>query len=316
MAGFVARHWRIGALLSCVTFVALPLSSAGAATASFKEVVVGPLTTAHGYKVEVTVDCNSKGGEFGQLAVTKGGHHYALSYTYYPRHGRKTTCTASRKLGSGSMTVRWGAALSGKLKFGHAGSLKPINEKGCKGPVGHLRKVKGTGTLKMSIHSRAFGKLVIHKAPAELQKYNENLTCTGGPSGGATDLFANWDRFRRGVSAFRTPRGHRLVSVFVEDDAPAVTGSMDDEFTGGAKLFSFKSNLGSAHIGSLSPLLTGGLTYTATGSCGPGYTTGTLKGKLVVHDPVLGTVRFVGKKATKLYGGPSLESSGSGCTTP
>jgi hypothetical protein len=316
MAGFIARHWRFGALLSCAAFLALPLSNAGASTGPFSEVIVGPIAAAHGFKVDVTVDCNDH-GSYGQLAVTKSGHHYTLSYNYDPRRGRKTTCTAAKKLGSGSMTVRWGKALSGKLKFGHAGSLKALYEKGCTGPLGHYRKLKGTGTLKMAIHSGVFGKLDVHSVHAEMQVYDGNPTCTGGGSGGNyTEFFANWDKFRRGVNAFRTPAGHRRVDVFAENDTPAVTGSMDDQFMGGSKLFSFKSDLSSAHVGSMSPLLTGGLTYTATGSCGSDHTTGTLKGKLVVHDPALGTMRFVGKKATKMYGGPSLESNGSGCTAP
>ncbi|HWD65676.1 MAG TPA: hypothetical protein VG405_10910 [Solirubrobacteraceae bacterium] len=312
MAGFIARHWRLSCLCIPLTLLALPVSSA-AAPGPYPSVTVGPIAAAHGFKVEIFSGCNVRGAAFGELVMTKRGRRYTLTYDYYPRKG-DTTCTASKRLGSGKLSVRWGRALSGHLKFGQAGGRKPIREKGCTGPSGHYRKVRGTGSLKMAIHTKVFGKLVIHSAPAEIEVYDENPTCT--PAGGAgsyTTFYAAWDGFRRTLDASDTPGGHRITDVFAQDNSAAVAGSdvigrVQDVFRGGSKLFSFRSDLSSAHLGSISPLLSGGLKYTATSSCGPDYTAGTLTGKLVVHDPVLGPLRFVGSKVSERYGGPALDT--------
>ncbi len=265
MAGLIARRWRAGGILVGLACLALPISSA-AATSVPPYLTIGPVTAKHGFKVTISSSCNQS-TDFASVSVVKSKRRYTLGHYYYDGGNHAAKCTATSKLGAGTLVLRWGRAFHGKLKFGHAGSLKKIpGGSGCPSQ-GHQRKVKGTGTLTMAIHTKAFGKLVIHAASAEFQRYDTPTSCGGGGTPPTTvGLSASFDKFKRYISAYET-KGKRSLDMGAQDNVnKSVKGNMTDAFFG-SSLFSFKSNLSSAHVGSLSPLLTGGLKYTATTGC-------------------------------------------------
>ncbi len=295
-----------------LAFLALPVSSAVATTSSVSPVLsIGPLTAKNGFKVTIFSSCNGA-ANYANVSVVKAKRHYSLGHYYYDDRTRASKCTATSKLGSGTLILRWGRLLHGKLKFAHAGRLRKIPGHGCPSP-GHQRKVKGTGTLTMAIHTTAFGKLVIHATSAAFQRYDTEGTCGGSKPATTVGLNASFIKLKRFVTAYET-NGKRTIDVGA-DDSPSrnVGGDMTDLFFG-SSLFSFKSNLSSAHIGSLSPLLTGSLKYTATAACTAARSSGKLKGRLVLHDPALGTLKYYGSGAGSGPGGPQMYRTNGSCS--
>lgn len=302
----VPRRWRVAGTLVGLALLALPVSSAVASSSASSVptgIQIGPLTVGNGYKLTITGSCNYQHA-YADVSLVKTGSGYTITHAYSDLKATSSSCKTSSKFGSGSMTLKWGGALSGKLKFSKAGSLKPLHFKYCKGTDGHYRNVTGTGTLKMAIHTGTFGRLDLHKVKAQIQEYNG--TCEGeGGNTPRTELFASEDKGNAEVDAYETARGKRYVSVSAPDNVSRkVRGYADDLFEG-KSVFSFKSNLSSAKLTGSDPFLTGSLKYKASGGCTDGTTTGKLSGKLVLHDPVSGTFRFVGKKAY----GPSVSLS-------
>lgn len=310
MMGSSARRGSRGGLILAGAFLILPLGSASAATPVFHsppQFTIGPLAMSHGFKVTIFGGCNQK-PDFANVIVTKKGHHYNLSYDYVPRSGAKTTCKVTRKLGSGSLSMRWGAALRATLKLAATGPRKPLRLKGCTGTFGHTRKVEGTGTLKLAIHTKVFGKLILHGVPAQIQVNGGRGHCPpGGYSANFVNLTSNFPpHSNRQLDAYMAPNGHRSLYVSVENYVGKLWQDVSDTFTGSRRLFSFASDLSSAHIGSPGSLLSGSLGFSATSSCSTGSTSppefrfGNLRGKLVVHDPVLGRLSFAGAKAQQV----------------
>ena len=296
MADPIGRRWRRGGVWLAVAFLAWPAGTALAGTAPAPDITVGPLAAGHGFKVTIVANCNGH-PDFATVSVVKSGHHYSLGH-YYEDTGRHASkCTATRSLGSGTLTLRWGKVASADLSFGHAGRLEKIRQRGCPSP-GHYRKLTGTGTLHLAIHAKTFGNLVFTSVPAELQRY-DGTSCGGGTGPGPTNtvsLYASYHHGTRGLLAFKSPRGKRSLYLFAPDTLTRqVSGNMDDIFYGGSSLFSFNSDLSSARVGSVSPYLTGALTYKGRGCAN--QTSGKLRGKIVLHDPATGLMRFTGSAA-------------------
>lgn len=287
-----------------LALLALPVSSAVASSSSSTVpagIQIGPLTVGHGYKLTIFGSCNEPDA-FASVELVKAGHDYTLSHGYEYKGRGGSTCKTSSKFGSGSMTLNWGRSLSGKLKFSKAGRLKRLTFKGCKGTDGHYRSVTGTGTLKMAIHTGVFGKLSLHTVKGQLEEFNGS--CGGGPSQGTT-LFASWEKGVASFEAYVNARGKRFVEATAPDNPTRkVRGTAADLFEG-KSLFSFHSNLSSAKVTGFDPFLTGSLKYKASSGCVNGSTSGKLSGKLVLHDPVSGTFRFIGKKAVAPFVGLS-----------
>lgn len=314
MVGSLARRCTGSALLLAGLFLALGVGSASAALKAFQsppQFNLGPLRASHGFKVTISGGCNQK-PDYANVMVTKRGHHYVLSYDYSPRFAATTTCNVTRNMGTGSLTLKWGRAVQASLKFAATGPQSPITLKGCTGTFGHMRKVQGSGTLKLAIHTKVLGKLVLHTVPAQIQVNGAPGHC---PPIGSSTNFVNLTAFwpphsNRQLNGYKSPTGNRSLYVSVQNHLGRLYQDVADEFTGSRRLFSFASNLSAAHIGSPGPLLSGSLSYSATRSCAANVTTGTFKGKLVVRDPVLGPLTFWGYKAQQ----PIL-ARGNSCAT-
>jgi hypothetical protein len=305
--GTLSRRWRAGGILVGLAFLALPLGSAAAATAPppSTAIQIGPVALGGGYKLTIIGDCNVPNA-YADASVMKTGRGYTLTHYYYGAKNVSSTCKTSSKYGSGSMALKWGK-ITVKMKFGHAGSKKRLVEKGCRGTAGHLRHVTGTGTLNMDVHTGTFGKLNLHRVGAEILIYDGS--CSGSEGGVA--LSAGFAKGSEYVTGYTNARGKRFVGVSAPDNVSRrIRGTVSDTFES-KNVFSFSSNLSSGKIAGFSPFLSGSLKYKASTVCTTGYTTGTMTGKLVWHDPVSGTFRLVGKKAS--FPGPTMYRNSGAC---
>ena len=303
MAGSIARRWRAGGVLLGLAMLALPVSAAGATTTSPTGIQIGPLKLANGYSVTINSSCTAP-YESTYVLVMKSGRQYSLTHDYYRATAGGTSCSTSSTLGSGTLSIRWGAPLYGKLKFSKPGRVRRLTIKSC--AYGKYRSVTGKGSLKLNIHARALGKLNLRTVKGQIQEY------TGGcpsPNANGVGLYGSYKT--GSVSGFAPPKGQRSISVTAPDNvSKQVHGTTSDTFLG-QTLFSFKSNLSVAKLTGLNPFLTGTMKYKAIGTCLAGSSTGTLSGKLVLHDPVSGRFTYLGSKA--IPGTPSMYNTKRTC---
>ncbi len=305
------RRLRAAAGALALALVVLPLSSAAASptgTAQISNIQLGPLQADNGYRVRIMATC-SKTDDFAQVEFSKGGHHYRITHYYSDAGRHATSCSVSKRLGSGSLRLSWGRAVWVRLRLGNAGSVHRSGHRGgCGGGViSHERKATATGTMRVSIHTRSFGRLLFHSVPAHLVRFTFAASasvlekCRQPSLGGAASLFGGWlkGRTARIVSGYVSPAGRRWIYVNAPDNvSKRIGGQLSDGFTGGKRLFSFSSDLSSARIGGFKPFLIGTARYEATSACSQGITNGTLRGKLVLRDPISGKVRFFGSRAS------------------
>ncbi len=287
--------------LACAALLALPASSALARAVSVNPpgITVGPLKAANGYTVTLSGSgCDNPYQEVN-IVITKTGRDYTISHDYYYK-SHKSTCTVSSSLKSGAMSAKWGKLVDIKLKLGHAKGLRKLRytAKGCTGTEGSYRAVRGHGTVRLSIHRQAFGKLLLHSVRGELISYDYDVSCKStGPEKSLSTSFGK-DSLGESLTGTVPSRGTRNMLITGPDNpGRGVFGSVDDTFWGGSGLVSIGSNLRSAKLGAFKQLLTGSIRFTASGSCSQGYQPGKLSGKLVLHDPASGRLTLRGRSA-------------------
>jgi len=249
---------------ACVCAVAAVGASTAAAAASPPGIVIGPIKVHHGFTLTLfDSSCTSVANTGGlTLEYSKGGSKLSISHDY---SGGASVCKLSKKLGSGSLTASWPGVATIKLKVKNPGKLsKPKAPPGCHGSGGTGRNAVVRGTLKVDIHTGAFGKVNAHKAPAVLDT-SGNFSCkpTGNNDISLFGIFGpSPNAF---VSGTQPPRGQRSVLISVTG-AP-LAGGITDEFglysQGASKVFNAASTLSSATIGAAAPYMTGSLTFTA-----------------------------------------------------
>lgn len=326
MFGFFSARWRLGMLeaprhgrrLALALMVALVAWPAGTALADGGgwAIVVGPLKAHHGFKLSVTgISCAGPYHKYQSVLVSyvRSGSHYSLGHTYNgPPH--KSGCKLAGTLKSGSMFAHAGKLVDIKLSFHGKGATKRLAApKGCTGKYGTYRAAVGSGTLTVKIHPGVFGTFRLRKVKAILENANGKLSCQSTFPAYSLSGYGTVG----GVAAFQMPSGLRTVNLYASGESPGakLTGSLDATFTGtGAGLFSAASDLSSAHIGGVSPLLTGAISFTGTSSCpsNSNFEFGTLAGQLTLHDPVLGPVVFSGAS----FSSAQLAKGNAYCSAP
>lgn len=291
----------------CLAFLALPVTGAGAATSPTYAtgIQIGPLAMGHGYKLTISDTCNAPG--VASAVLSKSGRGYTIGHYYnYYKAGKGSNCKTSRKLGSGSITLSWGTALSGKLRFANAGRRRRL---ACdRTTIGRQREATGTGTLKIAIHPGVFGRFDLHRVKGQIQEISGDC---GGAGASGVSLGAGWETKagRAGLQAYKNSRGKKAIYADVPDNLGSkVLGTTDDVFRGSG-VFSFQSNLSSGRMSAFNPFLTGSLKYTATGQCSAGTTMGKMTGRMVLHDPVSGRFVYASRRAK----GPYMDSASGNC---
>jgi hypothetical protein len=287
----VARRTRIGLLALCTALVVLPAGSAAADGGGGRDIIIGPLNMHHGFKV--TIDAFSCGQRFQSVSVgyLKAGSGYSIDH-YYGGPAKSSSCRAATRLTGGRARARWGRIFNMRMSFGHASGLKRIKDPpDCTGPYGHYRTVEGTGTLKLSIHAKALGRLNLSHVKAMIEEFSTKLNCKP-PSVSSSQVTLAGPFISGDLSATLLPSGKRTLFFYAyghDNPAKGVSGTAEGSFTSrSSSLFSVSSNLSSAKVGSFSPYLTGGMTFTGNSSCttNSNVENGSLSGTLTLHDPV------------------------------
>jgi hypothetical protein len=283
------------ALLAALPVVALADGSRPGTTGF----VIGPLHAKDG--VTVTIYGSGRcSGRTGYLSVdySKGGARASISHSYLDSKA-KASCSVARNLRGGRLQVRWGSLLRISVRFTHAGAArKPTRIPDCRQFGGLDRFAQASGTMLLDIHAKQFGRIRVRSAHVLLTR-SPRLKCHP-PEASSREIDLIVD-FGQGPSisasslslfANQPPRGQRMLDItgFADHPGQGITGTVGAFFEGGASLFSAASNLSSAHVGADRPLLTGQLKFTALPACpgSPDAVNGTLSGRLVLHDPVLG----------------------------
>lgn len=289
---------RLAVLVCAAALLVAPASAL--ADGGGPSVTLGPIKVQHGWSVTIFAGCSSRGSST-TIDYTKGTTGQFLSHDY---SGPRSTCTLSKSLASGKISLSWPGAAAIDVKLGHAGAMThPAAPAGCRQKRADQRSLSASGHISISIHAGAFGKVSMRRA-------NGSAALTTGLNCKATNnsIFlsasfgTNYSMF---VNGTQPRRGQRIVTVSDSTgDQPAtgVTGFFDAQLLGGKSLFSAASNLTKATLHGSGPV-GGSLKFTAQAAC-PGERNsrpGTLSGELVIHDPVLGTLHFSGAQAAGVY---------------
>ncbi|MGH2915429.1 MAG: PKD domain-containing protein [Solirubrobacteraceae bacterium] len=285
-------------LLGCV--IALLATPAAAQAASGPGLTIGPIKASHGWVVTISTTCSGSASAT-TVDYIRGGSKADVDHGY---SGPKSSCSLSRSLRSGSLSVSWPGLAKIHVKLARSGSLRrPAALPGCRQSGAGERALRASGRISLAIHKGVFGKVSTRHVSAFADKEG-SLKCSGAnhsiavnaPFGTSFAIF---------LSGTQPRHGDRIVSVTDSTgDQPGggVTGFMYVELVGGRSLFDARSNLGGA-VFHAKGLISGTMKFHAKPACTGQKNSrpGTLSGRLVLHDPVLGTIRLAGSQTTGAY---------------
>jgi hypothetical protein len=297
-----AARAMVGALTTVTMAACLApgIASADGGGPGSRTILIGPIRAAHGFEVTITGSACSTKHASVTVDYTRGTAKAMLSHSYGDAKA-KGVCAATRSLRSGSLRARWGSMLRVEVRVVDAArrTTAPARLPNCRQRGGLTRSALVAGTIAADIHSRVFGRIHVRRARVELLRAG-TVHCAP-PRGGLNLQLVSGSRapapsVSNTTSLFATQpaRGKRSVTISAGQDNPGggITGSLFASFEGGPSLFTANSNLSSAHVGAMRPLLSGGLLFHGLPAC-PGSANavnGTVSGRLVLHDPVLGSV--------------------------
>ncbi len=163
-----------------------------------------------------------------------------------------------------------------------------------------------TGTLRLAIDPKFFGRISRVRLPATLERSDgERCRASAGSSRTVTLIAGD---ISDAIEAIQQPNGRSLVAIDTLDGPLVTRVLMTDALSlfGGPALFSVSATLDSAHLGGRPPLATGGLTFTRDPACegDPGGGAGQLQGSLTLH--------FDTRRTVTLHGGDAGLSVGDG----
>jgi hypothetical protein len=279
------------------------LMAAGEAVAATPPELTIALKAKHGYSLDVgDLTCARKQSNL-VIGYTKGKARASLSHSYT---GPKSQCAATKNLSSATLSAKWAGLVNIKLKLHAKGKAKrtKLNEKGCTGKGPRVQNVVATGTLDIAISPSGLGRVRLHKVAAQLTEQGKvHCTSPGGGKGSITGISLSAEFGTTFLSASQPVHGARdlLLTTTGKPLPGKVTGTTSVDLSGRSSLFHVPSNLGSAAIHGVAPLVTGSLTFHSDPAC-PGSSngrTGTFTGTLVLHDDVGGNQTLKGARASR-----------------
>jgi hypothetical protein len=288
------------------------LMAAGEAVAATPPELTIALKAKHGYSLDVSdFSCARKESNL-VVDYFKGKARASLSHSY---SGPKSQCAATKKLSSGSLSAEWGGLVNIKLKLHAKGKAKrtKLNEKGCTGKGPLVQNAVATGTFDIAINPSGLGRVKLHKVEAQLLEQGKvHCKSTGGGPGSVTGISLSAEFGTAFLSANQPRQGARDVFLTTTGQSlpGKVTGTTSVDLSGGSSLFNVPSNLNSATIHGVAPLVTGSLAFHSDPACpgSPNGRTGTFTGTLVLHDDVGGNQTLKGSSAS---GGTLSKNGGS-----
>ncbi len=288
---------RAGFLICALALLAAP--TAALADGGGPSFTIGPIKVKHGWTVTISTACSPSGASTS-IDYTKGSVSALLDHVYT---GPKPTCSLAKSLGAGSLSLSWPSVATIDVKLGRPGRVNhPVEPRGCT-VRGVERTVAVTGRISLSIHSGVFGGVSLRRATGFAER-TTGVRCRSERS--SIVMSATFGSgFALSMSGMQAPSGPRIVSIGDnQGDSPAtgVSGFTEVQLTGGRSLFNAAANLSTAAIHARG-IVSGSMRFKAQPACSGGKNSrpGTLTGQLVVHDPIVGTLRLGSAQATQIY---------------
>jgi hypothetical protein len=288
------------------------LMAAGVAVAATPPELKIALKAKHGYSLSVgDFTCAHKQSNL-VIDYSKGKARASLFHSYV---GPKSQCAATKNLSSASLSAKWAGLVNIRLKLHAEGKAKrtKLNEKGCTGTGPLVQNAVATGTLDIAIDPSGLGRVKLHKVAAQLLELGQvRCKSPGGGKGSVTGISLSAEFGTTFLSASQP--GHGARDLFLTPTGKSlpgkVTGTTSVDLSGGSSLFKVRSNLSSATIHGVAPLVTGSLAFHSAPACAgsPNGRTGTFTGTLVLHDDVGGKQKLKGARAS---GGTLSKNGGS-----
>lgn len=268
---------RVGVLLGTVGAMAAP---AGAAPSLGPALFVGPVRVHHGYRLHLA-DFNCV--RHGSLAAVDFARDYPGVEEGHIVAPAKSRCRA-HGLSSASLSAKLGKFGAVALVFHKRGKIRRQLDRGCTGKGAEIQRGTATGTLRLAIDPKFFGRISRVRLPAALEgpihercrapaDSSRTITLTGF-TGGAI------------IGAIQHPSGRSLVVIDALGRLGKQVLTTDSvEFAGGPSLFDVSPTLDSARLGGRAPIAKGELTFTRDAACqtDPHGGGGQLQGLLRLH---------------------------------
>jgi PKD repeat protein len=301
-------RWFVCVLVAMV----VTLMAAGEAVAATPPELTIALKAKHGYSLDVgDFTCARKQSNL-VISYFKGKARASLSHSYI---GPKSQCAATKNLASASLSAKWAGLVNIKLKLHAKGKAKrtKLNQKGCTGKGPLVQHAVATGTLDIAINPSGLGRVKLHKVAAQLLEPGKvHCKSPGGGKGSITGISLSAEFGTTFLTASQPAHGTRdLFLTTTGKSLPGkVTGTTSVDLSAGSSLFNVRSNLSSATIHGIAPLVTGSLAFHSDPACpgSPNGRTGTFTGTLVLHDDVGGKQTLKGARAS---GGTLSKNGGS-----
>jgi PKD domain len=278
------------------------LMAAGEAVAATTPELTIELRAKHGYSLDVSdVTCARQQSNL-VIGYTKGKARASLSHSY---SGPRSRCAATKSLSSATLSAKWAGLVNIKLKLHAKGKAKrtKLNQTGCTGKGPWVQNAVATGTLDIAISPRGLGRVKLHKVAAQLLEQGKvHCKSPGGGKGSITGISLSAEFGTTLLTASQPVHGTRDLSLTTTGKSlpGQVRGTTSVDLSGGRSLFNVPSNLGSAAIHGVAPLVTGSLAFHSDPVCpgSPNGRTGTFTGTLVLHDDVGGNQTLKGASAS------------------
>jgi PKD repeat protein len=288
------------------------LMAAGEAAAATPPELTIALKAKHGYSLDVGDFTCARRQSNLVISYFRGKARASLSHSYT---GPKSQCAATKNLSSASLSAKWAGLVNIKLRLRAKGKATrtKLNQKGCTGQGPLVQNAVATGTLEIAINPRGLGRVKLHKVAAHLLEPGKvHCKSPGGGRRSITGISLSAEFGTTFLSATQPVHGTRdLFLTTTGKSLPGkVTGTTSVDLSGGSSLFDVRSNLSTATIHGVAPLVTGALAFHSDPACSgsPNGRTGTFTGTLVLHDDVGGNQTLKGARAS---GGTLSKNGGS-----
>ncbi len=269
---------RVGVVLATIGAMAAP---AVAAPSTGSALFLASLRVRHGYQLHIdALNC----GKHRSLVEINFAKHHPWAEEDHGVVPVKSRCRAARGLSSASVSARLGKSGAIRLVFHKRGRLRRHRDPGCRGRGALIQSGTVTGTLRLAIDPKFFGRVSRVRLPATLEGPIHER-CPAPPGSSQTITLT---AFTGGaiIGALAQPNGRSLVVIDALGKIGKHVLTVDSVgFTGGPGIFDVAPTLDSARVTGHAPAATGELTFTRDTACqgDPQGGGGQLQGLLRLH---------------------------------
>ena len=251
---------RVGAVLATIGAMAAP---AAASSSTGPALFLAPLRVGHGYQLRIAELNCAKHGSLVEIDFAK---HHPWADEGHGVVPVKSRCRAARGLSSASLSARLGRLGAIRLVFHKHGRLRRHRDPGCTGRGAQIQSGTVTGTLRLAIDPKFFGRVSRVRLAATLERLDGEHCRTPATSPRLISLTG----FTGGaiIGALQRPDGRSLVLIDALGKIGKDVLTVDSvEFTGGSGIFDVAPTLDSARVSGHAPTAEGGLTFTRDTAC-------------------------------------------------